>query len=99
MTDILPPAGWPNVRQLETIEFATGGALAKLKALCLYPHNENTASYNGDQLYKDLTAERVLTRGGAWGDAAGAGVFELGLYRVRTNTYPYLGARPAFVSL
>ena len=26
MTDILPPAGWPNVRQLETKEFATGGA-------------------------------------------------------------------------
>ena len=26
MTDILPPAGWPNVRQLEIKEFATGGA-------------------------------------------------------------------------
>lgn len=26
MTDILPPAGWPNVRQLETDEFAAGGA-------------------------------------------------------------------------
>ena len=26
MTDILPPAGWPNVRQLETNEFATGGS-------------------------------------------------------------------------
>jgi hypothetical protein len=26
MTDILPPAGWPNVRQLETNEFANGGA-------------------------------------------------------------------------
>ena len=26
MTDILPPAGWPNVRQLETNEFASGGA-------------------------------------------------------------------------
>ena len=26
VTDILPPAGWPNVRQLETNEFATGGA-------------------------------------------------------------------------
>ena len=26
MTDILPPAGWPSVRQLETNEFATGGA-------------------------------------------------------------------------
>lgn len=25
MTDILPPAGWPNIRQLETNEFATGG--------------------------------------------------------------------------
>ena len=26
MTNILPPAGWPNVRQLETNEFASGGA-------------------------------------------------------------------------
>ena len=26
MTDILPPAGWPSVRQLETNEFAAGGA-------------------------------------------------------------------------
>lgn len=26
MTDILPIAGWPNVRQLETNEFATGGS-------------------------------------------------------------------------
>ena len=26
MTDILPPAGWSNVRQLETNEFASGGA-------------------------------------------------------------------------
>ena len=26
MTDILPPAGWPNIRQLETNELATGGA-------------------------------------------------------------------------
>ena len=26
MTDILPPAGWPKVRQLETNEFATGGS-------------------------------------------------------------------------
>ena len=26
MTDILPPAGWPSVRQLETNEFASGGA-------------------------------------------------------------------------
>ena len=26
MTDILPPAGWLNVRQLETNEFASGGA-------------------------------------------------------------------------
>lgn len=26
MTDILPHAGWPNVRQLETNEFASGGA-------------------------------------------------------------------------
>ena len=92
-------ASFGAIKNLSTTKPVTTVALAKLKALCLYPHNENTASYNSDQLYKDLTAERLLSRGGSWTDAASAGVFALGLARVRSTTYAYLVARPAFVNL
>ncbi len=92
-------ASFGAIRNLSTTKPVTAVALAKLKALCLYPHNENTASYNGDQLYKDLTAERVPVRGGNWNFAAGAGVFALSLHHVRTNTVTGIGARPAFVNL
>lgn len=92
-------ANFGAIRNLSTTKPVTASALAKLKALCLYPHNENTASYNGDQLYKGLTAEYVPIRGGAWNGEAGAGVFALNLGYVRTNTYTGLGARPAFVNL
>lgn len=92
-------ASFGAIRNLSTTKPVTAVALAKLKALCLYPHNENTASYNGDQLYKDLTAERVPIRGGYWSHAALAGVFALDLSNVRTNTNTRFGARPAFVNL
>lgn len=92
-------ASFGAIRNLSTTKPVTAAALAKLKALCLYPHNENTASYNGDQLYKDLTAERVPIRGGSWDSAATAGVFALYLNHVRTGAHTSLGARPAFVSL
>lgn len=59
MTDILPPAGWPNVRQLETNEFATGGANGNmneqakslaarselLKQYAALPHESKTGGY------------------------------------------------------
>jgi hypothetical protein len=92
-------ASFGAIRNLSTTKPVTAVALAKLKALCLYPHNENTASYNGDQLYKDLTAERVPIRGGSWGNAAAAGVFALLLTSVRAYALPSFGARPAFVNL
>jgi hypothetical protein len=92
-------ASFGAIRNLSTTKPVTAAALAKLKALCLYPHNENTASYNGDQLYKDLTAERVPFRGGSRHNAANAGVFALGLSGVRAGASADIGARPAFVSL
>ena len=48
MTDILPPAGWPNVRQLETSEFATGGANGNM--------NEQAKSLAGQNMYSRLYA-------------------------------------------
>lgn len=87
------------IRNLSTTKPVTAVALARLKALCLYPHIEDTASYNGDYFAKDITAERVPIRGGNWYLAANAGVFALNLNNVRTITGANIGARPAFVNL
>lgn len=87
------------IRNLSTTKPVTAVALARLKALCLYPHTENTASYNGDYFGKSMTGETLPIRGGAWGDAASAGVFASRLTYARSTTYAYLGARPAFVNL
>ena len=92
-------ASFGAIRNLSTTKPVTTVALAKLKALCLYPHNENTASYNGDQLYKELTAERMPLRGGGWDNAAYAGVFCLYLNNARSSAFTSVGARPAFVNL
>lgn len=88
-----------GIRNLSTTKPVTSVALARLKALCLYPHIEDTASYNGDYFGKVITAERVPIRGGRWGNAAGAGVFALALDSARSGAGPGIGARPAFVSL
>ncbi|WP_166166852.1 SUMF1/EgtB/PvdO family nonheme iron enzyme [Acinetobacter sp. SA01] len=92
-------ANFGAIRNLSTTKPVTAAALAKLKALCLYPHIENTASYNSDYFYKNMTGERVPARGGDWSGAASAGVFALNLNIVRTGTHSGIGARPAFVSL
>jgi len=92
-------ASFGAIRNLSTTKPVTAVALARLKALCLYPHIDNTASYNGDYFAKDLTSERVPIRGGGWSGAAGAGAFALSLDRVRTSSSPGVGARPAFVNL
>ena len=87
------------IQNLSTTKPVTAVALARLKALCLYPHTENTASYNGDYFGKSMTGETLPLRGGSWSLAAGAGVFALGLYDARSSTVTNLGARPAFVNL
>lgn len=88
-----------EIRNLSTTKPVTAAALARLKALCLYPHIEDTASYNGDYFGKNITAERAPLRGGNWNTAASAGVFALNLNNVRTNTPSNIVARPAFVNL
>ena len=87
------------IRNLSTTKPVTAAALARLKALCLYPHTENTASYNSDYFAKTMTDERLPIRGGYWYSAAFAGVFALSLNNVRSGAFTYLGARPAFVNL
>lgn len=88
-----------GIRNLSTTKPVTAAALARLKALCLYPHIENTASYNGDYFAKTMTDERLPVRGGYWNSAAAAGVFALNLLHARSSTRTSIGARPAFVNL
>jgi hypothetical protein len=88
-----------GIRNLSTTKPVTAAALARLKALCLYPHIENTASYNGDYFFKAMTDERLPIRGGGWSNAATAGVFFLNLANARSSTSTGIGARPAFVNL
>ena len=88
-----------SIRNLSTTKPVTAVALARLKALCLYPHIENTASYNGDYFIKTMTDERLPRRGGDWSNAAVAGVFALHFSNARSHAFATLGARPAFVNL
>ena len=87
------------IRNLSTTKPVTAAALARLKALCLYPHTENTASYNGDYFSKSMTGETLTRRGGHWFSTATAGVFHLDLNGARSLMTPSIGARPAFVNL
>lgn len=88
-----------GIRNLSTTKPVTAVALARLKALCLYPHVENTASYNSDYFAKNMNGERPPLRGGDWNNAASAGVFALNLYHARSHANTAFGARPAFVNL
>ena len=87
------------IRNLSTTKPVTAAALAQLKALCLYPHTENTASYNSDYFGKYMTGETLPVRGGNWSGAASAGVFALYLNLARSYSDTSFGARPAFVNL
>ena len=92
-------ASFGAIRNLSTTKPVSAAALARLKALCLYPVVEDTAKFNSDYFGKDITAERVPLRGGIWGNAAGAGVFALALGYARSYAFTFVGARPAFVNL
>lgn len=89
-----------GIRNLSTTKPVTAVALARLKALCLYPLVEDTALFNSDYFAKTMTDERLPIRGGGWRNgAAGAGVFALNLNGVSANMGTDIGARPAFVNL
>lgn len=88
-----------GIRNLSTTKPVTAVALARLKALCLYPLIEDTALFKSDLFTKVMTGERFPIRGGTWVIAAGAGVFALDLNNDRSLTSSTRGARPAFVNL
>lgn len=88
-----------GIRNLSTTKPVTAVALARLKALCLYPLVEDTAKFNSDYFSKNMADERLSLRGGIWNDAANAGVFALSLAYARSYTSGAIGARPAFVNL
>ena len=84
---------------MSTTKPVSAAALARLKALCLYPVVEDTAKFNGDGLWKTIDAgERTPIRGGGWHNAAGSGVFALSLLHARSGVSTSIGARPAFVN-
>lgn len=87
------------IKNLSTTKPVSVAALNKLKALCLFPHIDAVATFNGDGLYLDLTIEAIPVRGGNWGGGAAAGVFFLSLIRARSDAFTILGSRPAFVNL
>lgn len=88
-----------GIRNLSTTKPVTAVALARLKALCLYPLVEDTALFNSDYFGKSITGETPPLRGGNWSYAATAGVFSLYLGYARSSTHATVGARPAFVNL
>lgn len=88
-----------GIRNLSTTKPVTAVALARLKALCLYPLVEDTALFNGDYFGKNMADERLPVRGGNWSNAASAGVFFLSLSNARSSPTANIGARPAFVNL
>ena len=71
-------------------------ALVTLKRHGLFPLA--SSGLGSDALYHTLTGERLPLRGGAWGNAAAAGVFAVYLHGERSNANTNIGARPAFVA-
>ena len=93
-------ASFGAIRNLSTTKPVSAAALARLKALCLYPVIEDTAKFNSDGFWKIIDAgECVPTRGGSWYSAAVSGVLTLFLSTTRWYIGTDIGARPAFVNL
>lgn len=65
-----------------------------LKSLALMPDG---TGYNGDYLWLRNYGERLLYRGGFWGDGAGAGLFGLNLSARRSGAWDARGFRSAFI--
>ena len=87
------------IKNLSTTKPVSVAALNKLKALCLFPHIDAAATFNGDGLYLNLTIEAQPIRGGDWGRGSAAGVFCLSLGNARAVSGASVGSRPAFVNL
>ena len=82
--------------QFEDMTVASGVTVPDmLKYLCLYPPVAGLGSdYFGVRNY----GERQAIRGGAWGDQACAGVFDLDLSNARAITFQVVGFRAVFTA-
>jgi hypothetical protein len=92
-------ASFGAIKNLSTVNPVSAAALSKLKALCLFPHIDAAATFNGDGLYLNLTIEAQPIRGGSWASGSAAGVFYLNLNHARSDAATSFGSRPAFVNL
>lgn len=71
-------------------------ALALAVSLGLFP--VAASGLGGDGFWLDATGERLPLVGGDFGAAAASGVFARSLHNPRSIVYPYVGARPAYVT-
>lgn len=85
------------IRNLSTTKPVTAVALARLKALCLYPLVEDTALFNSDHFGKTMIGEMVFMRSGTHKDGAKSGIFAYEFTQTRSTSHPVFGSRPAFV--
>ena len=92
-------ASFGAIKNLSTVNPVSAAALSKLKALCLFPHIDAAATFNGDGLYLNLTIEAQPLHGGSWAGGSTAGVFYLSLNNARSDASARIGSRPAFVNL
>lgn len=89
----------PDCKDYDGVEFKDLNAEAmdvpeKLIELGLYP----APGYEGtDYFWLDTDGERIVIRGGGWGDGADAGVFYFAGYNSRAGVYWSVGFRSALV--
>ncbi|MCM1167657.1 MAG: formylglycine-generating enzyme family protein [Ruminococcus sp.] len=67
-----------------------------IRSLCLYKNDES--GYNNDNVWANMSGERLPLRGGAFYNGASAGVFALHLNDARSFSNGNVGFRAAFVS-
>ena len=80
----------------ETLTNATGIVIPDiLKQLGIAPYT----THDGDNIWMRNAGERLPIRGGAWGDAAAAGLSALSLSNERSGSHSSIGFRPAFCEL
>ena len=92
-------ASFGAIKNLSTVNPVSAAALNKLKALCLFPHIDAAATFNGDGLWLNLTIEAQPVRGATRNNGSTAGVFCLSPIYARSYANTYIGSRPAFVNL
>ncbi|TPS28950.1 hypothetical protein [Acinetobacter baumannii] len=81
-----------------TTKPVSAAALNKLKALCLFPHENLPSSYLLDSASFSYSDERLFLRGGQYTSATKAGLFHILATATRSTVYTVHSSRPAFYS-